>query len=76
MSQQGEANETKHKRVTGQGKNLSEALNKAIQLAEKTITVPDGTCKWKLIEISGETGGFLIYKVTIELLHNAVGTVV
>jgi hypothetical protein len=58
------------KKYTGEGKNLDEAIRKAVKLAEKDITYADGAIKWKVIDVFGEVGGFISfkYKVTIEVM--------
>jgi hypothetical protein len=42
---------------TSQRGDLTEALQAAIQQAEKSSGVVDGQVRWELVEISGEHGG-------------------
>lgn len=72
MTQISEASKINRKQYNAEGKSLTDALNKAIKLAEKDISYVDGTIHWKLVEIGGFVGGFApttVYRVTIEALE-------
>lgn len=63
----------KKNRYFGKGGSLEIALNDAISKVERDAPFQDGTAKWRLIELSGETAGFLskaTYSVVLEMKND------
>ena len=57
------------KKFTGKAIKFEAALQKAIALATREITIPDATVQWKLISVTGISGTWVhTIEVTIETM--------